>query len=264
MKKLIVIGLLAAGLVAFVGVDVVRGALGQAREEIRESLTSQIPLRTQLAEAQAQIDAYAESVIRGEVAAENLTEMIHDVEREVRVLNVSVERERTALVSMRRGLEVVPTSTAPNDEDREAVRRTRLFRAKAELLDRRSQDLARLQREHASTLASLEEARHEQARLAEEVHVLAAEIESLEARTAAARTREAVGDAIVSSSGYADAQERLKSVRSTIRERNKLLEYYEYERRPIRTTGSLTAEFEEVNTDGRAAIDDVLAAFPQR
>ena len=94
--------------------------------------------------------------------------------------------------------------------------------------------------------------------------MLAAEIESLEARTAAARTREAVGDAIVSSSGYANAQERLKNVRNSIRERNKLLEYYEYERRPIRTAGSLTAEFENVNPDARAAIDDVLAAYPQR
>lgn len=264
MKKLIVIGLLAAGLVAFVGVDVVRGTLGRARDEIRESLTSQIPLRTQLAEAQAQIDAYAESVIRGEVAAENLTEMIRDVEREVRVLDVNVDRERTALLAMRRGLEVVPTSTATTDEEREAVRRTRLFKAKAELLERRRQDLARLQREHASTVASLEEARHEQARLAEEVHVLAAEIESLEARTAAARTRKAVGDAIVSSSGYDEAQQRLKNVRSAIRERNKLLEYYEYERRPIRTSDSLTAELEDTDTDARAAIDDVLAAYPAR
>ncbi len=264
MKKLIVLGLLAAGLVAFVGVDVVRGTLGRARDEIRESLTSQIPLRTQLAEAQAQIDAYAESVIRGEVAAENLTDMIRDVEREVRVLDVHVERERVALVAMRRGLEVVPTSTASTDEEREAVRRTRLFRAQAELLERRRQDLDRLQREHGSTIASLEEARQEQARLAEEVYVLAAEIESLEARTAAARTREAVGDAIVSSSGYADAQQRLKSVRNSIRERNKLLEYYEYERRPIRATGALTVRLEDTPADARTAIDDVLAAFPQR
>lgn len=264
MKKLIVLGLLAAGLVAFVGVDVVRGTLGRARDEIRESLTSQIPLRTQLAEAQAQIDAYAESVIRGEVAAENLTDMIRDVEREVRVLDVHVERERVALVAMRRGLEVVPTSTASTDEEREAVRRTRLFRAQAELLERRRQDLDRLQREQGSTIASLEEARQEQARLAEEVYVLAAEIESLEARTAAARTREAVGDAIVSSSGYADAQQRLKSVRNSIRERNKLLEYYEYERRPIRATGALTVRLEDTPADARTAIDDVLAAFPQR
>lgn len=264
MKKLIVLGLVAAGLVAFVGVDVVRGALGRARDEIRESLTSEIPLRTQLAEAQAQIDAYAESVIRGEVAAENLTEMIRDVEREVRVLEGSVERERTALVAMRRGLEVVPTSTAPTDEEREATRRARLFRAKAELLERRRQDLERLKREHASTLASLQEARSEQTRLAEEVHVLAAEIESLEARTAAARTREAVGDATVSSSGYAEAQERLKKVRSTIRERNKLLEYYEYERRPVQTVEGLGAAADDVPADPRAEIDDVLAAFPDR
>ena len=262
MKKLILIGLVAAGLVAFVGVDVVRGALGRARTEIRETLTSDVPLRTQLAEAQTQIDAYAESVIRGEVAAENLAEMIRDVEREVRGLDAGVERERLALVAMRRGLEVVPTSTATTNEEREALRRTRMFRAKAELLDRRRGDLDRLNQEYATTLASLEEARSEQARLSQEVHVLAAEIESLEARTAAAQTREAVGDAIISSSGYAEAQKRLKSVRSAIRERNKLLEYYEYERRPVRGSDASVTRPSDLPADPRAAIDDALAAHP--
>lgn len=264
MKKLLLIGLVAAGLIAFVGVDVVRNALGHARDEIRETLTANVPLRTQLAEAQARIDAYAESVIRGEVAAENLSEMIKDVERETRVLETRVERERLALVSMRRGLEVVPTSTATTEEEREALRRTRIFRAQAQLLDRRRQDLARLEHEHETTLASLEEARSEQTRLAQEVHVLAAEIESLEARTAAARTRDAVGDALVSSSGYAEAQKRLKEIRSSIRERNKLLEYYEYERRPIITDAACSAVTEYHPADARAAIDDVLAAFPDR
>ena len=262
MKKLILIGLVAAGLVAFVGVDVVRGALGRARDEIRETLTSDVPLRTQLAEAQTQIDAYAESVIRGEVAAENLQEMIGDVQREIRGLEAGVERERLALVAMKRGLEVVPTSTATTDEEREALRRTRLFRAKAELLDRRHKDLSRLQREYGTTIASLEEARNEQARLSQEVHVLAAEIESLEARTAAARTREAVGDAIVSSSGYAEAQTKLKGIRSSIRERNKLLEYYEYERRPVRGEMTIDVRIDTVDMDPRTAIDEALAEFP--
>ncbi len=183
MKKILLIGLIAAGVIAFVGVDAVTSALHHARSEIRESITSDVPLKTQLAEAQAQIDAYAESVIRGEVAAENLSEMIGDVAREVRVLETRVERERLALVAMRRGLEVVPTSTATTDEEREAVRRTRLFKAQAQLLDRRQQDLTRLQREHQTTLGSIDEAKAEQMRLSEEVHVLAAEIESLEART---------------------------------------------------------------------------------
>lgn len=262
MKKLILIGLVAAGLVAFVGVDVVRGALGRARNEIRETLTSDVPLRTQLAEAQTQIDAYAESVIRGEVAAENLAEMIRDVQREVKGLETGVERERVALVAMKRGLEVVPTSTAQTDEEREALRRTRLFRAKAELLDRRRKDLERLNLEYESTLASLQEARNEQARLAQEVHVLAAEIESLEARTAAARTREAVGDAIVSSSGYAEAQQKLKGIRSSIRERNKLLEYYEYQRRPVNGEMAIDVRVDTYAEDPRTAIDEALAAFP--
>jgi predicted nuclease with TOPRIM domain len=261
MKKILLIGLIAAGVIAFVGVDAVTSALHHARSEIRESITSDVPLKTQLAEAQAQIDAYAESVIRGEVAAENLSEMIGDVAREVRVLETRVERERLALVAMRRGLEVVPTSTATTDEEREAVRRTRLFKAQAQLLDRRQQDLTRLQREHQATLGSIDEAKAEQMRLSEEVHVLAAEIESLEARTSAARTREAVGDSIVSSSGYAEAQQRLKKIRTAVKERNKLLEYYEYERRPVSSAASVLSA-EELPTDARSAIDEALAAYP--
>ena len=261
MKKILFLTVIGAALVAFVGVDVVKGSLSSARHEIRETLTANTPLKTQLAEAQALVDAYAESVIKGEVAAENLAEMIANVEREVRVLDVRVERERLALVDIRRDLEVVPTSTGPRPEDDEARRRVRTFKAQSALLERRHGDLARLRDEHAATLASLEEARSEQERLAQEVHVLAAEIESLEARTAAARTREAVGEAIVSSSGFAEAQERLKKVRSTVRERNKLLSYYEYERRPVRTGASLL-EAGEPTEDPRTAIDEALAAFP--
>lgn len=261
MKKILFLSVIGAALVAFVGVDVVKGSLTSARHEIRETLTANTPLKTQLAEAQALVDAYAESVIKGEVAAENLDEMIAQVEREVRVLDVRVERERLALVDIRRDLEVVPTSTGPRPEEDEARRRVRTFKAQSELLERRQSDLARLRDEHAATLASLQEARSEQERLAQEVHVLAAEIESLEARTAAARTREAVGEAIVSSSGFAEAQERLKKVRSTVRERNKLLSYYEYERRPVRTGASLL-EASDLAEDPRDAIDEALAAFP--
>jgi len=126
------------------------------------------------------------------------------------------------------------------------------------------EDLERLQAEYQTTLASLEEARTEQGRLAQEVHVLAAEIESLEARTAAARTREAVGNAIVSSSGYAEAQQKLKGIRSSIRERNKLLQYYQYERRPVAGDAVFDVQIETFAADPRTAIDEVLAEFPER
>ena len=111
-----------------------------------------------------------------------------------------------------RDLEVVPTSTHPRQEERAAMNLVRTFKAQSALLERRQADLARLREEYGATVASLAEARGEQERLAQEVHVLAAEIESLEARTAAARTREAVGDVVVSSSGYAEAQERLQKI----------------------------------------------------
>jgi peptidoglycan hydrolase CwlO-like protein len=263
MKKLLILVLAAGAVVAFVGTDVVRGALHKARDDIRSHLTAQIPLEQQLAEAQALVDSYAESVIKGEVAADNLAEMITQVEREVRGLDSRVATERQSLVSLRRDLEVVPTSTAPRPEDHEAVRRAAAFKAEAQLLDRRKADLARLRKEHATTQTSLQEARSEQQRLSQEVQVLAAELESLQARTAAARTRKAVGDATVDSSGYAEARKKLQAIRTTVRERNKLLTYYEYERRPVaQGTSPSAADAVATTTDPRASIDEALAAWP--
>jgi chromosome segregation ATPase len=263
MKKLFLITLLGAGLVAFVGADAIGGALHRARDAVRDQLTADLPLRTQLAEARAQVDAYAESVIRGEVAAENLSEMIAGVEREVRVLGTRVERQRLALVDAQRQLEVVPTSTGDRPEERAALRLAHAFRAQSELLQRRRQDLERLQSEHVATLASLAEARGEQARLAEEVKVLAAEIQSLDARTAAARTREAVGDATVSSSGFAGARERLDRIRTQLREKNKLLQYYAYERAPVTDDALGGALDAGTSLDPRQAVEEALAAWPE-
>jgi DNA repair exonuclease SbcCD ATPase subunit len=262
MKKLLILTALGVGLVAFVGLDVVKGAIHRARTDIRDALTADVPLKTQLAEARAQVDAYAESIIRGEVAADNLSEMIQGVEREVRVLESRVGSERVALVDMKRKLEVVPTSTGPRKEDQEALRRARVFKAQSELLERRRADLARLQEEYQGTQASLQKARGEQTRLTEEVKVLAAEIESLDARTAAAQTRRAVGDATISSSGFAEARQRLTQIENRVKERNKLLHYYEYERAPVDTETADTLSTSG-QTDPRAAIDEALAAFPE-
>ena len=67
VKKMAVIALLAIGLAAFVGTDVIKSSVGSVRTAVRDALTSEVPLTNQLAEAQAQVDAYAESIIRGEV-----------------------------------------------------------------------------------------------------------------------------------------------------------------------------------------------------
>jgi predicted nucleic acid-binding Zn-ribbon protein len=264
MKKILFLALVAGAFVAFVGLDAVKGAVHHARSVVREHLTNDVPLRTQLAEAQALVDAYAESVIRGEVAAENLEEMIGGVEREVRVLETRVTRERDALVLLQRDLEVVATSTSPAAADREALAAARRFRAHGEMLERRQKDLERLRQEHANTLAAIQGAKTEQVRLTEEIRVLAAEIESLEARTAAAQTRESVGDAQVSSSGFAAAEERIAGIRSAVRERDKLLEYYEYARAPVLAEGERVLAPDETPGDPRQAVEEALAAWPAR
>jgi len=267
MKKLFLVALGAVALAAFVGSDVIGSTVGHLRTSVRQALTARVPLSNQLAEAQAQVDAYAESIIRGEVASENLRDMIGGVEREVRALRVRSEHERTALASLRSTLQaqgaVVPTALGPEDgpDQQHALRRVRTFQATQALLERRRSDLERLKGEYAATVTSLTKARSEQVRLGEEVHVLAAELESLRARKAAARTRDAVGDRTIAGSGFAEAKKRIQNIRSAVREQNKLLQYYEYER-VVRVDP--LAEANEVPGDALSAIDEALATYPAK
>ena len=270
MKKLFLLALIAGGACWFVGSDAVSSAVHSMRAKARAALTKDVPLENQLVEARRQVDAYAESIIRGEVAAENLQDMINGVEREVRSLTVRVDGERKALVAMRTQLgntngDVVPASVRLRHEDADrtaAVRRVHAFKAASSLLERRKSDLERLRREHGQTLGALQQARSERQRLSEEVSVLAAELESLQARKAAARTRRAVGSAGIDRSGFATAQERITKIRSKIREQNKLLRYYEVER--VATSAPIVVESTAVlaTEDPAQAIDEALAAFP--
>jgi chromosome segregation ATPase len=235
VRKLFCLALVAAGFAAFVGFDVVGAAVRRARESVRASLTSDVPLKTQLAEARRTVDAYAENVIRGEVAADALKEMIDETEKEVRARERTIERNRQALVVLKGSLEananpaVHLASDGPkpvSDLERDAVRAAADFEASSSLLERRQKDLAAMRREHEATLREVASAKAEQARLSQEVRVLEAEIESLEARTNVARTREACRDATVDRSGYGAASERIQAIRREVRERNKKLEYY--------------------------------------
>jgi len=274
MKKLALIALVGVGLVTFIGTDVIKSSVGSIRTDVQDALRSEVPLKNQLAEARAQVDVYAESIIRGEVAAENLRDMIGGVEREVRALTVRTERERGALAALREGLrisdgEVVPAAFAGekplkqnHTDQRVALRRVRSFEASSELLNRRTADLERLRSEYGATMGSLEQARTEQVRLGDEVRILAAELESLDARKAAARTRNAVGDSTIAGSGFAEAQERIKKIRSAVREQNKLLQYYEYERVVHMDTAAVMVA--ETPADAVTAIEEALAAYPAR
>lgn len=273
MKKMAVIALVAIGLVAFIGTDVIKSSVGSVRASVRRALTSKVPLQNQLAEAQAQVDAYAENIIRGEVAAENLHDMIGGVQREVRGLDVRVDHERAALAQLRAGLSAQDAPVRPaalhapgevGEHRRDVLRRVQAYKAANELLARRRSDLERLQHEYQATQDALQKGRAEQARLGEEIHVLAAELQSLDARKAAARTRHAVGDATISGSGYAKAKERIAGIRSKLREQDKLLRYYEYERvARVDAPDPATADT-PADTDPVAAIDEALATYPAK
>jgi chromosome segregation ATPase len=233
VKKILILALGVAAVAAFVGFDVVGASVKGARDSLRASLSSRVPLRTQLAEARASVDAYAENVIRGEVAAENLSEMIEAAEREVRARGDAIERERRHLAalrdSIRQGVVVLTSSGAvgaPAADDRDAVRRARRFEVASTILARREKDLAALRAEREATLQEVAAAKEAQVRLAQEVQVLAAEVESLEARQSVAQTRDACRDASVSCSGYGEAEARIRAIRTAVREQNKRLEHY--------------------------------------
>ena len=183
MHKLLMTGLVVAGVVAFVGTDVVGATVRRARESVRSSLQKDVPLSTRLAEARAQVDAFAENVIRGEVAAERLAEMVETTKREVARRRGGLERERQSLATLKAGLEAQPTarlvSDGParaTDVEREALRRARDFQVATTLLERRERDLAGLERDWQATVREVEAAKAQQMRLSEEVNVLQAEV----------------------------------------------------------------------------------------
>jgi hypothetical protein len=232
VRRLFFIALILTGVAAFVGFDVVGATVRHAREAVRSSITSAIPLRTQLAEAKAQVDAYAENVIRGEIAAENLADRITETEREVILRKAGLERERASLYALRSSLErdtarlVSDGPRQPSDEERTAMRRAREFQAAQTIAERRAKDLEGLKADHAATVKEITAAKDQQTRMAEEVSVLEAEVTALEARESVAQTRAACRDATVDASGFGAAQQRLTSIRDRIKEKNRRLEYY--------------------------------------
>jgi hypothetical protein len=232
VRRLFLIALILTGVAAFVGFDVVGASVRSAREAVRTRITSAIPLRTQLAEAKAQVDAYAENVIRGEIAAENLADRISETAREVSLRKAGLERERSSLHALRSSLErdtarlVSDGPRQVSEEERAAMRRAREFQAAQTIAERRAKDLEGLRSDHAATLREIAAAKEQQTRMAEEVSVLEAEVVALEARESVAQTRAACRDASIDASGHGAAQQRLTSIRDRIKEKNRRLEYY--------------------------------------
>ena len=276
MKKLILFGALTAGLVSFIGSDVVSQGLRQARAKVRAAITEKAPLETRLAEARVRIDRYAEQIIQGEVAAGSLADRIADAEREIRALGTRTEHERAALVAMRDAGHFAPSAASGNGDlvvatrlrpvdDRQlaadhaqAVRMAERYRNHSALLERRQSDLVRMREQFAQTVQALDAARAERMRLSEDARMLASEIESLKARKLAARTREAVCDAGLDDSGFASADKALEDIRKELRKQDKLLDYYEIRREE---TGIGLGRMATPH-DAATAIDEALAAWP--
>lgn len=234
------------GVVTFVGADVVGSTVRRARESVRARLTADVPLRTQLAEAQAQVDAYAENVIRGEISADDLAARLADTRREVAARGAAIEREKAALAQLKATLEAEPAArlvsdapVKPSAKEREALRRARDFQLASTLLERRTRDLEALEADHTAVVKEIAGAKSEQARLADEVRVLRAELDALAARESVAQTRRSCRDAAVDASGFGDARSRLDAIRGSIRAQNRKLEYYALKYDTTRFDGSV-------------------------
>lgn len=275
MRRIFLLGLGGIVLVSFIGMDVVQSAVKDARSSIRGALTKEVPLETRLAEARARIDAYAENIIEGEIAASNLEDMIHATERDTRTLGVRTTREREHLVVLRAGLEamqgkrgeqVIAASMQPlraNNAGSQAVlSAASAYKRHSEMLGRRVKDLERLRGQHAQTQQALQQARVERQRLAEDARMLEAEIASLRARRSAAQTRESVGNVGISSSGFAAADAALKNIRNEIRKQDKLLGYYEMRQTMDAPVHGLALE--GLSDDPATAIEEALAAYPAK
>ena len=69
-----------------------------------------------------------------------------------------------------------------------------------------------------------------------------------------------MGDSSIDGSGYNAAQERITKIRSKLREQNKLLQYYEYER--VVRVDTADPVVSDLDADPVTAIDEALASYP--
>ena len=112
--------------------------------------------------------------------------------------------------------------------------------------------LDELRSQRVQTAAEIEDAVVEEGRLQSEIDALRAELENLKARRAVAQTR-AEATYVFDRSAFDKARDRITSIRVTIAEQNKRLDYFG--RNPARR-GLIPAETAAPEEDGAEAIAD--------
>jgi hypothetical protein len=262
MKKLVLLGIGLACAGAFIGFDAVKAFFDNARGEVRSKLMSpEVELQAQISGATELAEKCGESVVNGRIALARLDAMVQERERELARRDKALEFDRQVLETRRTMLQDGSAVYLINTEhvSRRTLNQDALLRAKAfgtdrEILDHLRTTVEELKAQKIQTAAEIEDAVVEQGRLQSEIDALRAELENLKARRAVAQTR-AEATYVFDRSAFDKARDRITSIRVTIAEQNKRLDYFG--RNPSRR-GLIPAEATAPQEDGAEAITSVL------
>ncbi|MHC4955448.1 MAG: hypothetical protein ACYTGZ_16470 [Planctomycetota bacterium] len=265
MKKLIliVIGLACAG--AFIGFDAVRATFDRARTHVRSNLMSpEMELEAQISEAKELAENCGESVINGKVALARLDAMIAERARDIKHRSSSLDRDRNVLERRQIMLRDTRTTYLIGNErvsrrtlNRDAVLRANAYRTDRGILVHLEETVEQLRMARSQTAMEIESATEEQVRLDGEIDQLTAQLENLKARKAVAQTREE-SKYVFDRSSFDKARDKVATIRATIVEQNKRLDFYG--RRASGAKGLIPAGIESAEEEsGADAIASVLA-----
>jgi DNA repair exonuclease SbcCD ATPase subunit len=262
MKKLILIGIGLAGAAAFIGFDAVGAFFDHARGDVRAKLMSpEVELQAQISSATELADKCGESVVNGQMALARLDAMIQERERDAERRDKALEHDRGVLETRRGMLNDNRTVYLIHNEQvsRRTLNQDALLRAKAystdhEILEHLQATVEELKAQRVQTASEIEDAVVEEGRLRTEIDSLRAELENLKARRAVAQTREEASY-VFDRSAFDKAREKITSIRVTIAEQNKRLDYFG--RNPSRK-GLIPDDTTAPEEDGAAAITSVL------
>jgi predicted nucleic acid-binding Zn-ribbon protein len=261
MKKLILLGIGLGCAAAFIGFDAVGAFFDNARGEVRSKLMSpEVEMQAQISGATELAEKCGESVVNGRIALARLDAMIQEREHELARRQKALEHDKNVLEARRTMLQDGRAVYLINTEEisRRTLNEDALLRAKAfgtdrEILEHLQTTLQELKAQRLQTAAEIEDAVVEEGRLQSEIDSLHAELENLKARRAVAQTRQEA-EYVFDRSAFDKARDKITSIRATIAEQNKRLDYFG--RNPSRK-GLIPAEATP-DEDGAEAITSVL------
>jgi len=265
MKKLIliVIGLACAG--AFIGFDAVNATFDRARSHVRSNLMSpEMELEASISEAHELAEKCGESVINGKVSLARLDAMIEERVRDIDHRRRALERDREVLGNRQVMLRESRTTYRIANErvsrrtlNRDAALRANAYRTDRGILEHLEETVEALRIQRQQTAMEIESATSEQVRLDGEIGSLTAQLENLKARKAVAQTREE-SKYVFDRSAFDQAREKVATIRATMAEQNKRLDFYG--RRAGGAKGLIPAGIETADEEnGLEAIASVLA-----